>query len=222
MPIKRTLAVLSLIVACGGLLSARPCAAQNAFLHVTLDTSSLAPLYDPTDPYRFEADFQLIDGSGTLDAVNTVTVSNTQVSGGSLLSPANVVGDSVGDLNSTLTLKDDSSVINEFSQAFMPGSALSFDVAMTSNVDAGGIPDEFSFGILDDRGQLVTTGPANALLTVDFDGYLPTLQTYGADLTQTSIALNAPGAVFVPEPGTAALLLCGAGGWLSLCRRKRR
>ncbi|HZO91356.1 MAG TPA: hypothetical protein VFB38_23740 [Chthonomonadaceae bacterium] len=188
------------------------------FLHVDLDTSALVGL--PSPPAPFYLDFQLLDGSLTLDAVNTVKIENFQFGGGMPSGTPLPTGDAVGDLSSTVTLQDDFSTFNDFVQPFVPGNRLSFDAVLTTNVDAGGTPDEFSFAILQQANnffgfaEIPTEGPGDALLTVDLDGPIPTLNTYGSDLTRTDIALPAPVALFVPGPGVSTLLaslaLCGA------------
>jgi len=52
-----------------------------------------------------------------------------------------------GDLTNGVALVD-SAFLNIFASSFTPGSLLSFDFALTTNVDAGATPDQFSLVLL--------------------------------------------------------------------------
>lgn len=149
----------------------------------TFDTSSLSgsPFY---------LNFQFIDGSGTNDANNVITI--TLLNGGIPVGIPIVIGGASGNLTTTVLLTD-SSFFNEFTQQFEPGLMLSLDVGLTNNVDVGSPPDEFTFAILDSAFQEIqTTDPTggNVLLRIDINSSSPTVEKYS----------------HVPEPGTLLLL----------------
>jgi hypothetical protein len=81
---------------------------------------------------------------------------------------------------------------------------LSFDLSLTSNVDAGGTPDAFSFAILDNSlFNLQTTGVNDTLLFINLTGGVPAVQT-GSTLNPAGVSIIA-----VPEPTAIALLGLG-------------
>src|SRR5215831_7803460 len=86
------------------------------------------------------------------------------------------------DLGSAVLLID-SSFPNYFAQAFTPGSSLNFLLELTTNLDDG-IPDEFTFSILDKTLTPIPT-VAGALFDVfvqiDIDSSSPTITTYPSD-----------------------------------------
>ncbi len=170
---------------------------------VTLNTSGLVG--NVNGPFSLA--FVFTDGSGLGDANNTILLSGFTFGGGSAgaIDPSLSGGGESGSLSTGVSLTD-SSFFNAFVSAFTPGSALSFTLAMTTNVDAGGTPDQFSFSILDSSGFTINTQDptgANSLLTVNIDSASPTIQTFASDFTP------APTAAVVPEPAT--LLLLGTG-----------
>jgi PEP-CTERM motif-containing protein len=203
-------------------------AAGRAFatpFSVTLDTSALAAAPGILDG-PFSLFFQLTDGSGTNDGNNTATLSDFTFGGGSATTGAAVFGGASGDLDGGIVLTD-SSFLNFAAQGFTPGGSLSFLLDMSTNVDAGGVPDVFAFSILDSSGALIPTlDPtfADTLLTVNIDSQNPTFLTYAADLDRTDIALAAPQVEpvqsEVPEP--ASLLLMGTGFLTLTVSRMRR
>lgn len=206
--------------------------ASAAAVTVSLDTSGL--IGHPAGP--FALDFQLTDGSGAGDANNTFTLTNFLIDGGGALgssAPA-LLGGATGDIATGVTLID-SAFLNEFTQAFAPGGSLSFTLQFTTNVDAGGTPDEFAFAILDGTGTaLPSTSFANlgfdSQLVIDIDSSSPTIQVFAADNTIAPqggggpISLGAPVISStppgtVPEPGPASLI--GAGIALTWAWRGR-
>ena len=117
-----------------------------------------------------------------------------------------VIGGASGNLSTTVLLVD-SSFFNEFTQQFQPGSTLSFDLALTSNVDVGSPPDQFTFAILDSSFQEIqTTDPTggNVLLRIDINSSAPTVEVFSQ----------------VPEPSTILLLSIGLVG-VGIKRRQR-
>jgi hypothetical protein len=218
MSMKRFICCFGLMVGLGFLAGTLPCRAQMQF-DVSLDTSPL--IGEPSGP--FSLDFQFTDGNGLGDGNNSVVLSNFQFGTGGSAS-GNPTPGTTGDLSSTVSLKD-SSFFTEFTEGITPGDVLTFHVQLTTNMDSGGVPDEFAFGILDNTGaEIPTFDIGNALLVVDIDSSTPTWQTFGADPGQTSIALPAPiisNISFVPEPTTFSLL-AGMSVFGFSCRRYRR
>src|SRR5579884_3177314 len=183
---------------------------SNAAVIYDISITTAALIGHPAGPFSLEA--QLNDGSGTNDANNTATMSGfTFGSGGPTGSPS-LTGGATGSLSSSVALTD-SSFFNQFIQGFTPGSTLSFKLSLTTNVDAGGVPDEFSLAILDKTAvEIPTTGPANALLIIDIDFSSPMVSAFATD-TSTSPAAGGPPiriaaptvtlvTTGVPEPGS--------------------
>lgn len=183
----------------------------NAIYDVTLDTSGL--IGHPAAPFYLE--FQFNDGIGTGDANNTATLSNFLFDTGSAAGSATLTGDASGDLTSAVTLTD-SSFFNEMYQQFIPGNTLSFRVDLTTQVDPGPQPDQFSFAILDcNLIELPTQGAGDALLRADVNGAAPFMEAYAADLSRAPSCGGAPiwipaaSVQPVPLPGSLALFITG-------------
>ncbi len=196
-------------------LSASVCRADLVF-HVSLNTTPL--MGHPAAP--FSVDFQLNDGSGIGDANNTATINNFAFGGGAPAGSPTLTGGASGDLSGTITLTD-SSFLNEFFQEFTPGSTLDFEVQLTTNVDAGPTPDQFSFAILDSTlTEIPTLGPGDAFLIVDINSTNPSIQTFASDPSTppagggSGISISAPQVQVVPEPTVLMLLVIGLGGLL--------
>src|SRR5690349_14032044 len=116
---------------------------------------STSPLVgNPAGP--FSLDFQLNDGSAAGDGNNTAVLSGFFFGSGASLGSASVAGGASGDLGSSVTLTD-SGFLNEFTQGFTPGATLQFLLNLSTNVDAGDTPDQFSFAILDSSGAQLPT-----------------------------------------------------------------
>ena len=173
----------------------------------------------------FYLDFQFTDGSGTGDSNNTVTISDFSVSG---VGAANLTNGGSGDLGSSITLID-SSFFNEVYQQFSPTNSLQFQLSLTTNVDAGGTPDEFTFAILYGSSlfEIPTISPNGAFLTVDITNPL-TINSSASDPSQplgTDPGVNIPAPSIdmngtqVPEPATLGLGCTGLG-MLMLVRRR--
>lgn len=171
----------------------------------------------------FQLSFQFNDGSGLGDGNNTVTLSNFAFGGGSAVGPATEIGGSTGDLSTSVVLTD-TNFFNYFAEGFTPGATLSFRIDATTNIDAGPIPDAFSFAILDNTGsELPTLGFASQFLELDIDSATPSPQVFASDPTQAPVAGGNPLSIAapqvapvntnsVPEPSSAALLIAGFFG----------
>jgi hypothetical protein len=166
--------------------------------NVSIDTSTLSG--SPS------LDFQFVDGSGGGDGNNTVTLSHFQFgAGGSWTGPT------------TVQLKDNQ-FFTDFTKSFTPGSTLSFEVSLTTAVDAGGVPDRFTFALLDAGGhEIPTLGSADEFIGIDITSANPTIESYGSDPGRSLFSIGAPTISAVPEPASfwAVAGVCGLGAvWL--------
>jgi hypothetical protein len=219
--------VTAATLAAAALLSA-PAARADFHYNVQMNTSSL--IGHVAGP--FSLDFQLIDGDGV--ANNTVTLTNFVFGGGSPSGAPTLSGGASGDLSSAVALTD-TTFLNEFTQGFTPGNTLSFSLTTTNAFAGSGVPDAFSFAILDRTGaELPTASPSGAFLQSDFGGLGgPTVQTFASDpntapagggsaLTIPAPTVQIVGANAAPEPTPAALLGATALPLLGLLRRTAR
>jgi hypothetical protein len=103
---------------------------------------------------------------------------------------------------------------------FTPGNALSFRLSLSTNVDSGGTPDEFSFAILDHTGTEIPTLASffDVFVQIDIDSTNPVIHTFATDTSRTPeggsgpINIAAPTATpvsSVPEPTMMLLTLSG-------------
>jgi hypothetical protein len=181
---------------------------------VSLDTSALSG--------PFELVFIFTDGSAAGDANNTVTLSNFLFGvGGSAgtVDPSLSLGGGSGDLTSGVSLID-SFFLNTLASSFTPGSLLSFDFGLTTNVDAGGTPDQFSLVLLQADGSNVHTedpSGADALLAVNLDSARPAFSAFASELTPAPVVTESSTA---PEPPSLLLLAIGLVGVLCSARTR--
>jgi hypothetical protein len=216
------IAVLALI-ACGPSV-----ASASTMLTFNFDTQPLQG--HPAGP--FSLDFQFNDGSFPNDANNVVKLTLFDLGGGSLGSPPSSAGGVDGTLDSFVQFQD-FSFLNRYTQVFFPGSKLSFGIDMTTFLNEGDTPDQFSFAILDSTGTEIPTQALGVLGTdvlVSID-IVPSLnadralnavseprvgfariQVFATDPTRTPAAGGAPldiaaPEVVIPEPATAVPVL---------------
>jgi hypothetical protein len=199
-------------------------ATAGAVYQVTLDTSSL--IGHPAGPFYVYGTFT--DGSGVGDANNTVTMSDFTFGGGSALGNPIVFGGATGSLETGATITD-SSFFSFIVEQFAPGLQLSFLLGLTSNDDAGGIPDRFSFSILDSSGvPLPTLAPfGDYFFGANLYSTGPIFDAYGSDPSRAPsvgnpVSISVPtitSQTAVPEPSTPFLF---AGGLALLAALKHR
>lgn len=206
--LKLTIGVLAF--ACM-LLGASPSQANITF-HVDINTSQLVG--NPNAP--FAVDFQLNSGN-TLNN-NSAFINNfTFGGGGAPFGLANTVGGASGSLPLFISLTD-SAAFNELFQSFTAGGTFGFDVSLTTNVDAGQTPDAFTFSFLDRTFSTIpTTGLGDALLLVNINNSMPTVQTFrgtGA-FDRVTVSVSA-----VPDTGSTIVLLGIAALGLTAFSRK--
>lgn len=211
--------ILAVILAAVGSTAARAGAFTVEF---SLNTTSIVGLG------TFSLAFQMVDGSGTGDADNTVSLYDFNFSGGSASGPAMLFGGATGSVATGLTLTNSSPLFNAAVQGFVPGHQLTFEATLTDNAGAP-FPDLFTMSILDPSGNGIPTFDTvnDSFLTVTLDGTTTTLPKgitvpptsfFGADPSQTSYGLPAPTAV--PEP--SSLILLAASCVFLLFQRKVR
>lgn len=217
--LARYLELSLLLGALGGLCAAR---AEAFLFSVSLETTPL--IGHVAAPFFIE--FQLNDGSGTGDGNNTALLSNFQFDIGAPVGSATFIGGASGDLDSNIVLAEDG-FFNQFIQEFMPGNTLSFDVDLSTSIDLGPQPDQFTFAILDCTGvEIPTTGPGDPLLAVDIDSATPTVRTFGGDASRSPgcggppIPLETP--TVVPAPAAFGLLGIGFISLLGYSKRRPR
>jgi hypothetical protein len=200
-------------------LSGAPAVAAPLQYVVEIDTSTFA--VSPLTP--FSLNIQLNDG-GTPGS-NSAILSGWEFGGGSPSGTPDVFGGAFGDLSTGVTLQD-SDFFNSFTQSFIAGSFLRFQLNLTTNADPSGTPDQFSLAILDNTLTELATMSAglygtSVLLLADLIGsgtsLLPFGSAPGPSPAFAAPSLTAPAAI--PEPATFALIALGCIG-LRFTRRR--
>jgi len=182
----------------------QPPALADTVVSVSVDTSAIA-----STPGA-EVFFILTDGNGIGDANNTATLSNSALGLGTpgAIDALNTTGGVTGNLSTGLSLAD-SAFLNLFGQLFTPGTSLSFNLDLTSNLDNGGTPDQFSMIILDANGNPIPNSDPNGfgdLLVINIDSANPVITNYASNLvTVGSVTTPTPPPVTTPEPSSILL-----------------
>ena len=180
-------------------------ALADTVVSVAVDTSSIA-----STPGA-EVFFILTDGNGIGDANNIAAVSNFAFGPGTpgAIDALNTTGGVTGNLSAGLSLVD-SAFLNVFGQLFTPGTSLSFNLDLTSNVDNGGTPDQFSMIVLDANGNPIPNTDPNGfgdLLVININSANPVITNYASNLvTVGSATTPPPPPVTTPEPSSILLL----------------
>ena len=192
------LALVAAVVSIGLLSSPALRDAAAVTLNVAIDTSAL-------NGTAAQLAFDFIDGDAAVN--NTVSISGF-LSPGAVGSPF-TSGGATGTLPAPVTVTD-TDFLNELLQPVTLGASLSFALDATTNF-AGGLPDAFSFFILNSAGTdslVITTDStgSNALFRIDLVGPPKDIERFefsgetvaGAPVP---VSLSAPVAA-IPEPGT--------------------
>lgn len=219
--------LLVIVPAWASFLSAQ--VAMSDTIKVTLNTTPL--LGHPAGP--FSVFFEFIDGNGIGDANNAISISNVSFGGGSALGGTFAFGGASGSLESGVTITDNS-FLSVFSERFAPGLEFSFFLSFSANDDEGGIPDRFTFFLLDDSGvPIPTIAPVgDYFLGADLGAAGPVIDAWGSDPSRAlsvgnpvsigppSITLvSSPPVTATPEPATVFLV---ASGFVAIAVSKRR
>jgi hypothetical protein len=106
-----------------------------------------------------------------------------------------------------------------FAETFTAGTLLTFDFGLTTNIDAGGTPDQFSLALLQSDGTLIPSSDASgALLVANIDSAQPGFLGFATELTPAPIVTFAATA---PEPSSPLLLAMGLAVALWSARERR-
>ena len=198
------------VLAVGSWLAPAGAIHASVIEEVSLDTSPL--IGHAAGP--FSVDFQLNGMNG-----NTATLSGFSFGpgGGASGNPIHIGGAS-GDLSSTVTLAESGS-LNDFTEAFISGSHLSFELTLSTQTKPKSFPDEFTFAILDRTGaELPTKSFFDVFVDISVTDN-PNIQSFGADPNRSPTGggpplsigpptLQQPGSP-VPEPKTLILIVAG-------------
>jgi len=203
----------------GAVLLCIPCYGSLIY-DVTLDTSGLVS--NPAAP--FAVDFQLNSGDTTTGVVNTASLSMFNFGAGGSAGSGNPFpnsGNVSGDLGSAVSLNTNGSFFNEFSQYFVPGMQLSFQLALSDMIQPS-IPDEFSFQLIDGSStEIPTSDPSggNSLLLFDLSSSAPKANIFST--TGDGVTIS-PVVSQIPEPSTFLLLGLASMVLVPAARRRGR
>ena|ERR1022692_741645 len=158
---------------------------------VTLNTTPL--IGHPAGPFSLA--FQLADGSGSGDGNNAAVINNVQFGAGGLATGVpRLFGGASGSLTSAIVLVDNG-FPNLFTQAFTPGTTLTFQVALSGNSDPQDISDQFIMTVVDNTGAPIPTlfgAPLDVFVAIDLGSPNAMVQTFGNDPTRSPAAGGGP------------------------------
>jgi hypothetical protein len=194
------------------LLGTRTVRADFIF-NVSVNTSGLSNDSSLSGPLGI--DFELISGGSATTHTATISDFNFGSGGSANGSPSSLGGNVIGSLASTVTLTANSvSFFNDFNQGFTPGSTLSFQVDLTTNVGTP-TPDSFAFYILQGYSPNsgipipTTDNLASSLVSVDITSSDLTVQAFGGTNGDPPSPDVTPVTSPVPEPTTLPLFALG-------------
>jgi len=202
-----------------GLSVAGSVAWADEVVNISVNTSSLA------GQAGSEVFFELVDGSGTGNGLNTTTMSNFVLGGGSAgaVDPFNTFGGASGDMGSTVSINDNSPE-SEFAQLLTPGTSLAFKLDLTNYVEPGPIPDAFYMFVTNPGGTSIanTSDPTgfNSLFAVTFNSSLPSITNYDSSLVSVTSGASVSAPEIDPQTATSGLAFLAAC-LAVLCARRR-
>ena len=178
--------------------------------------------------------FEVLSGTGDYGN-STAKVDQFGLGGGALSGPPTFGGSASGDPLAGLTLTDSDPGGNSVLQYFTPGQSLTFTVTLTTiyspaeDPSLGGTPDQFSFGIYSDSGDISTTaGDGSSFLQVLFvgnNGESPASIFQTVDVSPFSVGpprVESVPLTAVPEPSTFSMAATATGLLLYRAWRRRR
>src|SRR5579883_875140 len=175
----------------------------TAILVLVVSTICRAATFDVTvntTPIKGETGFAVFDFvAGSPPAKNTAQIQG--FTSDATLGSATPSGGVTGTLTPGPLSFTDTSFLNEWEQGLTFGSTMHFKLSVTTNFVSGGIPDSFSFYLLD-KNQLpfATSDPtgADALVALDLSSSNPALQVYTSSFA--SIMVPTPTATATSTP----------------------
>ena len=157
---------------------------------VVIDTSPLVG--HPAGPFSIFLGFT--DGSGIGSMRASITVTNVNFGGGSLVGESPMIfGAASGDLMTGVEITD-ASFLSLFSQGFTAGNTLRFTVSLNTAGDDSEIPDRLSFYILDSSARPIPTlAPAgDFLFAIDVRPAGGSPEVFGSDPSRGSPPIEPP------------------------------
>lgn len=147
---------------------------------------------------------------------NTVTISGFSTD--AVLGTLTPSGDATGTISPGPGTLDDGQFFNEFLQAVTYGTTITFQLDLTTNAAVSGIPDNFSFYLLDStQAPFTTSDPtgADSMFSINVTGPALTPDVFTSSSATATVTAAGSG---VPEPGAFWLV---AGGFVILTGFKR-
>ena len=166
--------------------------------------------------------FDFVQGSAIPN--NTVTVEKFVTD--SILGAGSSSGSVTGSLVPGPLVLGDFIFFNEWLQPVTFGSSISFEMLLSTNTSPGGIPDSFSFFLLDNT-QLPypTSDPfgTNSIFEIDIDSQSPSPSVFTSSFGSATVSSS------TPEPSVLGLVFaglvmlgCGSRAFISANERRRQ